>query len=169
MRTSKSFWIRRIGSLASRDHSPDALEERLSGVARRVSDGGGAVLLFTGPDGVGKTTAAGLLGNKLNADVKHIDTSTLVSKYIGETEKNLQRVLDEASKSGTILFFEEADAVFGKRTKIKDSHDRYANQAVNYLLQRLEDASVLAILSTDRREDFDRALLRGVQLAIDFS
>jgi SpoVK/Ycf46/Vps4 family AAA+-type ATPase len=104
----------------------------------------------------------------LQLDLYRIDLSGVVSKYIGETEKNLKQVFDAAEQSGAILFFDEADALFGKRTEVKDSHDRYANIEVNYLLQRMEDYQGLAILATNRKSALDRAFLRRLRFLMDF-
>ena len=118
------------------------------GFGAQMSRGKGISALFAGPSGTGKTMAAEILANALNLDLYRIDLSGVVSKYIGETEKNLKQVFDAAEQSGAILFFDEADALFGKRTEVKDSHDRYADIEVNYLLQRMEEYRGLAILAT---------------------
>jgi SpoVK/Ycf46/Vps4 family AAA+-type ATPase len=112
--------------------------------------------------------AAEILANHLKLDLYRIDLAGVVSKYIGETEKNLKKVFDAAEQSGAILFFDEADALFGKRTEVKDSHDRYANIEVNYLLQRMEDYCGLAILATNRKSALDRAFLRRLRFLVDF-
>ena len=112
--------------------------------------------------------AAEVLANYLKLDLYRIDLASVVSKYIGETEKNLKKVFDAAEQSGAILFFDEADALFGKRTEVKDSHDRYANIEVNYLLQRMEDYRGLAILATNRKSALDRAFLRRLRFLVDF-
>ena len=112
--------------------------------------------------------AAEILANHLQLDLYRIDLAGVVSKYIGETEKNLRNVFDAAEQSGAILFFDEADALFGKRTEVKDSHDRYANIEVNYLLQRMEDYRGLAILCTNRRSALDRAFLRRLRFLVEF-
>ncbi len=124
--------------------------------------------LFFGPPGTGKTLTAALLGKKMNLDVYRIDLSRLVSKYIGETEKNLSKVFDRAEKQGWILFFDEADALFGKRTAVNDAHDRYANQEVSYLLQRIEDYDGLVILATNLKNNLDDAFMRRFQASIFF-
>ena len=125
--------------------------------------------LFYGPPGSGKTMTATLLGKATGRDVYRIDLSMLVSKYIGETEKNLSKVFDMAEGKQWILFFDEADALFGKRTGIKDAHDRYANQEIAYLLQRIEDYSGLLILSTNLRANIDDAFSRRFQSIIRFN
>ncbi|OOG70724.1 ATP-binding protein [Algoriphagus sp. A40] len=124
--------------------------------------------LFFGPPGTGKTLTAALLGKKMDLDVYRIDLSRLVSKYIGETEKNLSKVFDRAEKQGWILFFDEADALFGKRTTVNDAHDRYANQEVSYLLQRIEDYDGLVILATNLKNNLDEAFMRRFQASIFF-
>jgi SpoVK/Ycf46/Vps4 family AAA+-type ATPase len=112
--------------------------------------------------------AAEIIAADLELDLYRIDLAGVVSKYIGETEKNLRRVFDAAERSGAILFFDEADALFGTRTEVRDSHDRYANLEINYLLQRMEDYSGLAILATNRRSALDAAFLRRLRFVIDF-
>lgn len=125
--------------------------------------------LFYGPPGTGKTLAATLLGKKNNMDVYRIDLSMIVSKYIGETEKNLARVFDLAENRNWILFFDEADALFGKRTSTNTSNDRHANQEVAYLLQRIEDFPGMVILATNLRSNIDEAFSRRFQSAVYFS
>ena len=112
--------------------------------------------------------AAEVLANELRLDLYRIDLSAVVSKYIGETEKNLRRVFDAAEDGGAILFFDEADALFGKRSEVKDSHDRYANIEVNYLLQRMEAYRGLAILATNMKSALDTAFLRRLRFVVDF-
>lgn len=124
--------------------------------------------LFHGPPGTGKTTTAALLGKKTNRDVYRIDLSQMVSKYIGETEKNLAKVFDRAENKDWILFFDEADALFGKRTSTRDAHDRFANQQVSYLLQRIEDFDGLVILATNLKGNIDEAFMRRFQSMIHF-
>ncbi|HEX8615991.1 MAG TPA: ATP-binding protein, partial [Thermoanaerobaculia bacterium] len=138
------------------------------GFASRFTRGRGITALFAGPSGTGKTMAAEILAGELGLELYRIDLSGVVSKYIGESEKNLRRVFDAAEQSGAILFFDEADALFGKRTDVKDSHDLYANIQVNYLLQRMEDYAGLAILATNRKTALDRAFLRRLRFVIDF-
>jgi SpoVK/Ycf46/Vps4 family AAA+-type ATPase len=137
------------------------------GFGRKLSKGRGISALFSGPSGTGKTMAAEVLAKYLNLDLYRIDLAGVVSKYIGETEKNLRKVFDAAEESGAILFFDEADALFGKRTEVKDSHDRYANIEIDYLLQRMEDYRGLAILATNRRSALDQAFLRRLRFLID--
>lgn len=112
--------------------------------------------------------AAEIMANELSLDLYRIDLSSVVSKYIGETEKNIDKVFDVAGKSGAILFFDEADALFGKRTKVKDSHDRFANIEIGYLLQRIEAFPGLVILSTNMKSALDAAFTRRIRFIIDF-
>ena len=128
----------------------------------------GITVLFAGPSGTGKTMAAEILSNELNLNMLKIDLSQVVSKYIGETEKNLDKIFESANKGGAVLFFDEADALFGKRTEIKDSHDRYANLEISFLLQRMESYNGLAILSTNMLDAIDNAFLRRIKLIVNF-
>jgi AAA+ superfamily predicted ATPase len=132
------------------------------------SRGLGISVLFAGVSGTGKTMAAEILARHLRLDLYRVDLAGVVSKYIGETEKNLKKIFDAAERSGAILFFDEADALFGKRTDVKDSHDRFANIEVNYLLQRMENFNGLSILATNRKADVDRAFLRRLRFLVDF-
>jgi hypothetical protein len=138
------------------------------GFGARLNRGRGISALFAGPSGTGKTMAAEVLARHLNLDLYRIDLAGVVSKYIGETEKNLRSVFDAAERGGAILFFDEADALFGKRSEVKDSHDRYANIEVNYLLQRMEEYRGLAILATNRKSAMDSAFLRRLRFVVDF-
>jgi AAA+ superfamily predicted ATPase len=138
------------------------------GFARRMNRGLGIVVLFAGESGTGKTMAAEVIANELRLNLYRIDLSSVVSKYIGETEKNLRRLFDGAEDGGAILFFDEADALFGKRSQVRDSHDRYANIEVNYLLQRMEAYQGLAILSTNLKSDMDEAFSRRFRFIINF-
>jgi len=137
------------------------------GTARAWNEGGLAAL-FAGPPGTGKTMAAEALANTLQLPLYRIDLSQVVNKYIGETEKNLRRLFDAADASDVMLFFDEADALFGKRTEVKDAHDRYANLEVSYLLERMERFKGLAILATNRKKDLDEAFLRRLRFVVDF-
>ncbi|KFA94821.1 ATP-binding protein [Archangium violaceum] len=130
--------------------------------------GTGTSVLFSGPSGTGKTMAAEVLARRLGLELYRVDLSGVVSKYIGETEKNLRRVFDAAESGGAVLLFDEADALFGKRGEVKDSHDRYANLEVSYLLQRMESFHGLAILTTNRRSALDQAFLRRLRFILDF-
>ena len=125
-------------------------------------------MLFAGESGTGKTMAAEVLANELHLDLYRIDLSSVVSKYIGETEKNLRRVFDAAEDSGVVLLFDEADALFGKRSEVKDSHDRYANIEVSYLLQRMEAYRGLAILTTNMKASLDTAFQRRLRFVVQF-
>src|SRR5690606_25691391 len=116
----------------------------------------------------GKTMAADIMAGELGLDLYKVDLSSLVSKYIGETEKNLDRIFTEAATSNAILFFDEADAIFGKRSEVKDSHDRYANIEISYLLQRREAYDGVVILATNLRANMDDAFTRRVHFAIEF-
>ena len=138
------------------------------GFAARLNRGMGVSALFSGESGTGKTMAAEVLAHELHLDLYRIDLSQVVNKYIGETEKNLRRLFDAADESGVILFFDEADALFGKRSEVKDSHDRYANIETNYLLQRLESYRGLAILATNFKSSLDSAFLRRLRFVVDF-
>jgi hypothetical protein len=124
--------------------------------------------LFHGPPGTGKTLTAGLLANEMKRDIYKIDLSMVVSKYIGETEKNLEMLFARAEDKGWILFFDEADALFGKRTNVRDAHDKYANQEVSYLLQRVEDYDGLIILATNMKSNIDDAFLRRFNAILKF-
>jgi len=138
------------------------------GFASKGSRGLGISALFAGDSGTGKTMAAEVLANDLSLDLYRIDLSQVVSKYIGETEKNLRRVFDAAENGGAILLFDEADALFGKRSDVKDSHDRYANIEISYLLQRMEEYRGLAILTTNMKSALDRAFLRRIRFIVQF-
>jgi hypothetical protein len=138
------------------------------GFSGKVSRGLGISALFAGESGTGKTMAAEVLANELNLDLYRIDLSGVVSKYIGETEKNLRQVFDAAEETGAILLFDEADALFGKRSEVKDSHDRYANIEVSYLLQRMEAYRGLAVLTTNHKKALDPAFQRRLQFVIQF-
>src|SRR5215469_6327674 len=138
------------------------------GFAGRGRRGLGITALFAGASGTGKTLAAEVLANDLKLDLYRIDLSTVVSKYIGETEKNLKQVFDAAEEGGVILLFDEADALFGKRGEVKDSVDRYANIEVGYLLQRMESFQGLAILTTNLKSSLDKAFQRRLRFTVDF-
>jgi SpoVK/Ycf46/Vps4 family AAA+-type ATPase len=138
------------------------------GFAGKGGRGLGISALFAGESGTGKTMAAEVLASRLDLDLYRIDLSQVVNKYIGETEKNLRRVFDAAESGGCILLFDEADAIFGKRSDVKDSHDRHANIEVGYLLQRIEAFKGLAILTTNLRAALDRAFLRRIRFVVQF-
>jgi SpoVK/Ycf46/Vps4 family AAA+-type ATPase len=125
-------------------------------------------MLFAGPSGTGKTMAAEIIANELGLDLYKIDLATVVSKYIGETEKNLNKIFKEAWDSNSILFFDEADAIFGKRSEVRDSHDRYANIEIAYLLQKMEEYQGIVILATNLRKNLDEAFARRMQFSVEF-
>ncbi len=148
-----------------------ALRERVLGewgFERKLSQGKGTTALFTGPPGTGKTMAAEVVARELGLDLFKIDLSTVISKYIGETEKNLERVFTAAASTDAILLFDEADALFGKRSEVRDSHDRYANIETAYLLQRMEQHDGLAVLATNLRQHLDDAFTRRLQFVVEF-
>ncbi len=138
------------------------------GFDRKLSLGKGLIALFAGPSGTGKTMAAEIIANDLGLDLFKIDLSAVVSKYIGETEKNLERIFGEAQDSDAILFFDEADALFGKRSEVKDAHDRYANIEIAYLLQRTEEYNGLVILASNIKKNMDEAFVRRLHFTVDF-
>lgn len=138
------------------------------GFAATLRRGLGVTALFAGGSGTGKTLAAEVMANELGLDLFIVDLSQVVSKYIGETEKNLRRVFDAAERGGALLLFDEADALFGKRSEVKDSHDRYANLEVSYLLMRMEAYRGLAILTTNMKKALDTAFLRRIRFVVDF-
>lgn len=159
--------------------SPEERRKLLTPIVRQAKlkarKGGGpnegspsTAALFVGPPGTGKTMAAHAVANELGLDLIHINLRGLVSKFIGETEKNLRDVFEKASAAGAVLFFDEADALFGKRTEVGDSHDRFANIEVGFLLQRLEEFPGLVILATNRKDAIDPAFLRRLRFVVDF-
>ncbi|MEG4854321.1 ATP-binding protein [Microcoleus sp. B5-D4] len=162
------------------DNQRDILREILANVRQRTkvyqswgfadksTRGLGISALFAGASGTGKTMAADIIAKELRLDLYRIDLSATISKYIGETEKNLRRIFDAAEAGGCLLLFDEADALFGKRSQVKDSHDRYANLEISYLLQRMESYRGLAILTTNLKDSIDRAFLRRIRFAIEF-
>ena len=139
------------------------------GYGRVLGRATGISALFAGPSGVGKTMAAEAIAKALSLDLYVVDLARVTSKYIGETEKNLRRIFDAAEAGGCVLFFDEADALFGKRSEVKDSHDRYANLEISYLLQRMESFSGLAILATNLKSHLDTAFLRRIRTIVDFA
>ena len=128
----------------------------------------GISALFGGPSGTGKTMAAQVMARSLGIDLLRVDLAGVVNKYIGETEKKLREVFDACEDSGALLFFDEADALFGTRTQVKDAHDRFANIEIDYLLQRIEQFDGVAILATNRRQDLDTAFVRRLRFVIEF-
>lgn len=145
---------------------PQVLEQW--GVGQKLASSAAITVLFAGDPGTGKTMAAEVIATELGLDLYKIDLSTVVSKYIGETEKNLEKIFNEAESSNAILFFDEADAIFGKRSEVKDAHDRYANIEISYLLQRMEAYDGVTILATNLRANLDEAFTRRLQFAVDF-
>lgn len=139
------------------------------GFDKKLSLGKGLNVLFSGPSGAGKTMAAEIIAREVELDLYKIDLSSVVSKYIGETEKILRKIFYEAETSNAILFFDEADALFGKRTEVRDSHDRYANIEINYLLQKMEEHEGIVILASNFRNNIDEAFLRRMHFAIEFA
>jgi SpoVK/Ycf46/Vps4 family AAA+-type ATPase len=138
------------------------------GFQGKLSQGKGINALFAGPSGTGKTMAAEIIASELQVDLYKIDLSGVVSKYIGETEKNLERIFTAAEHANAILFFDEADALFGKRSEVRDSHDRYANIEISYLLQKMEQYEGLAILATNLRQNLDEAFTRRLAFTVHF-
>jgi hypothetical protein len=136
--------------------------ERLSPLGR------GITAMFSGPSGTGKTMAAQVLAHSLGMKLYRVDLAGVMNKYIGETEKRLKRVFDACERANVVLFFDEADALFGQRTQVKDAHDRFANIEINYLLQRMEQFDGIAILATNRKSDLDKAFLRRIRFIVDF-
>jgi SpoVK/Ycf46/Vps4 family AAA+-type ATPase len=138
------------------------------GFRRRLPRGQGVAALFSGPPGTGKTMAAEAVAHALHQDLYRVDLAAVVSKWLGETEKNLAAAFDEAERSGAVLLFDEADALFGKRTEVHDARDRYANLEVNYLLQRVEAFTGLVILATNRKSSLDEAFTRRLRFMVGF-
>ncbi|HYX31387.1 MAG TPA: ATP-binding protein, partial [Pyrinomonadaceae bacterium] len=138
------------------------------GFDRKLSLGKGLNVLFCGPPGTGKTMAAEVISTELSLDLYRIDLSQVVNKYIGETEKNLDRIFRAAENSNAILFFDEADALFGKRSQVRDSHDRYANIEISYLLQKMEEYLGISILATNLRQNLDEAFVRRLHAIVEF-
>ncbi len=138
------------------------------GFARLFALGQGVTALFAGPSGTGKTMAAQVLARSLGMDLYRVDLAGVMSKYIGETEKRLKLIFDTCERANVLLFFDEADALFGQRTQVKDAHDRFANIEIDYLLQRMEQFDGIAVLATNRKGDMDPAFLRRLRFIIDF-
>ncbi len=138
------------------------------GFGESITRGSGITALFAGPSGTGKSLAAEVIAGELGLALYRIDLSGVVSKYIGDTERNLRRVFDAADEGGALLLFDEADALFGRRSEVRDSHDRYANIEVNYLLQRMEDYRGVAILTTNQRQAVNKAFLRRLRFVVSF-
>jgi SpoVK/Ycf46/Vps4 family AAA+-type ATPase len=138
------------------------------GFDRKLATGKGVAALFAGASGTGKTMAAEVMAHELGLDLYRIDLASVVSKYIGETEKNLDRIFTAAETSNAILFFDEADALFGKRSEVRDSHDRYANLEISYLLQKMEQYDGITILATNLRQNLDEAFVRRLAFHVHF-
>jgi SpoVK/Ycf46/Vps4 family AAA+-type ATPase len=147
---------------------PKRQEEALTKLAKKAKQRLRTRALFSGPSGTGKTSAVEFLARKLQVTLYRIDLGAVVSKYIGETEKNLRRLFDEAEDSSAILFFDEADALFGKRSEVKDSHDRYANLALNFLCDRVKKFQGLIILSCKRHHALDMTCMPRIQCHLWF-
>ncbi len=154
------------GLVSTRQTSSIVLDEWRLGPVMGKRDS--TTVLFKGPSGTGKTMAAGAIANELGLALFHVDLAGMVSKYIGETEKNLDRLFDAAASADVILFFDEADAIFGERTEIQDARDRYANLQTSYLLQRLENFDGISILATNLQKNIDEAFLRRIDVVVDF-
>ncbi|MCW5801358.1 MAG: ATP-binding protein [Deltaproteobacteria bacterium] len=138
------------------------------GFDRRLPNNKGLGVLFAGAPGTGKTLAASIIAGELGLDLFQIDLAAVVSKWIGETEKHLSRIFDEAERGNAVLFFDEADALFGKRTELRDAHDRYANLETSYLLQRIESYEGVVILASNFRRNLDDAFVRRLRFIIEF-
>jgi hypothetical protein len=159
--------VRRLRELAAQVAQRPVVYETW-GFGQRLGRARGITALFAGPSGTGKTMAAEVIAGALGVDLQRIDLAGVVDKYIGETEKHLRTIFDAAERSGALLFFDEADALFGKRSEVRDSHDRYANIEVDYLLQRMEDYPGLAVLATNRKSSLDPAFTRRLRFVLDF-
>jgi SpoVK/Ycf46/Vps4 family AAA+-type ATPase len=168
------------GDLALPDEEFSLLHRITNALGQRPKAGGdggnavgnrrrtGASVLFAGGNGTARTMAAEAIANELRLDLYRVDLAAIAGKYIGETEKNLRRLFDAAEGGGAILFFDEADALFGKRSDVKDSHDRYSNVEVDFLLQRMEAYSGLAILATNASGNIDAAFMRRMRFVVTF-
>jgi SpoVK/Ycf46/Vps4 family AAA+-type ATPase len=139
------------------------------GFSRLTPLGRGTTALFAGPSGTGKTMAAQVLARALGLELYRVDLAGVVSKYIGETEKHLRQVFEACERAPVLLLFDEADALFGKRTQVSDAHDRYANIEIDYVLQRMEQFDGLAVLATNRKGDLDTAFVRRLRFIVDFA
>ena len=139
------------------------------GFEEKISLGKGLNIMFAGESGTGKTMAAGIIANELKLDLYKIDLSSIVSKYVGQTEKNINKIFNEAKTNNAILCFDEADAIFGKRLEVKAAQDRYANIEVNYLLQKLEEHEEIVILASNLAKNIDDAFIRRMHCWIEFS
>jgi SpoVK/Ycf46/Vps4 family AAA+-type ATPase len=140
----------------------------LESLGVRLQQGAGASVLFTGPPGTGKTQAASVLANELGMDLYRVDLAQVVSKYIGETEKNLVALFEQTEEMSAVLLFDEADALFGKRSDARDSHDRYANPETQFLLQRIEDYPGIVVLTSNSRDNLDKAFVQRMTKVVGF-
>jgi len=138
------------------------------GFERLCPMGRGITAMFAGPSGTGKTMAAQVLARSLGLELYRVDLAGVMNKYIGETEKRLKQVFEITERGNVLLFFDEADALFGQRTQVKDAHDRFANIEIDYLLQRMEQFDGIAVLATNRKNDLDKAFLRRIRFIVDF-
>ena len=159
------FKVTRIASLARLEDL--ALPADRVALLRVVAAQRTGAVLLTGPSGTGKTLAAEVLAATIGRDLMRVDLGRVVSRFVGETEKNLDRLFTTAAASGAVLFFDEADALFGKRSEVKDNHDRYANVEVAYLLQKMESFRGLVILASNQRQNLDPAFLRRLRYVVD--
>ncbi|MGH2648882.1 MAG: ATP-binding protein [Ginsengibacter sp.] len=161
--------IKKLADLAVKDHIAEVRSIKNQFAKTKTGNvKAGYKVLLSGPPGSHKKRLAAIIGNETGLPVYRIDLSKVVSKYIGETEKNLNKIFSHAENKDWILFFDEADALFGKRTDVKDSHDRYANQEVTYLLQKIEDYKGPVILSTNKKSNIDQAFTRRLNSIIHF-
>lgn len=147
--------------------APSTLEQLKLLQDRVAASGKGVRALLTGTDGTGKTLAASWISTNIGTDLYRVDLSSVASKYIGETEKNLDRAFNSTNESGLVLFFDEADALFGKRSEIEDAHDRYANIEISYLLERLEQHGGIIVLSTSSSDHIDEVFLRLIDVIVE--
>jgi SpoVK/Ycf46/Vps4 family AAA+-type ATPase len=159
--------VRQLREICVQVHHRSTVLEQW-GFDRHLAMGKGVNVLFAGPSGTGKTMAAEIIAADLGLELFKIDLAMMVSKYIGETEKNLDKVFTAAREANAILFFDEADAIFGKRSEVKDAHDRYANVEVGYLLQKMESYDGIVVLATNLRKNLDEAFIRRLHTTIDF-
>lgn len=169
-RAQLSSMVRHIKPAATWDRmasTPPATVTKLRSIASESTNNNG-LIFFSGQSGTGKTLAAEVLANELGRELLRIDLAAVVSKYIGETEKNLDAVFAAAGQSGAILLLDEADALFGRRSEVKDSHDRYANIEISYLLQRIEAYSGIVIIATEKRDVDDAAIRKQAKYIVDF-